>query len=344
METKDLLRRVLQFGVQHPDERDSWMKAPLLTAAIAHGTVEDFTTVQRWLDRSVATQRSDGNLSYADALQGLTSGHIRSYTPLASLCSAIGYPLLLAYQKNQKPEYLTAARRQYDALQRAPRTSEGGVWARAEGPELWVDFTYLMGPFMALYGLITDATAPVDDAFLQFEVHAKHLLDSRKKLARHAWCERPDHYPQSTFWTRGNGWLVCAGVDLLALVPNHHAADSVRSMTTAVLHAMAAYQESSGYFCHVLDDPRSNLEASGTLMYAYAVAKATSLGFATQDLMAGARRAFDVVAGAVEPTGKVPGVAVPPGGPGVPFDWTLFGQGFFVLAGEALLALPEVGQ
>ena len=34
----------------------------------------------------------------------------------------------------------------------------------------------------------------------------------------------------------------------------------------------------------------------------------------------------------VEPSGKVPGVAVPPGGPGVPFDWTLFGQGFFLLA------------
>jgi len=38
------------------------------------------------------------------------------------------------------------------------------------------------------------------------------------------------------------------------------------------------------------------------------------------------------VARAVEPSGKVPGVAVPPGGPGVPFDWTLFGQGFFLLA------------
>ena len=44
------------------------------------------------------------------------------------------------------------------------------------------------------------------------------------------------------------------------------------------------------------------------------------------------------MAGSVEETGKVPGVAMVPGGPGVPFDWTLFGQGFFLLAAHALKA------
>lgn len=340
MDIKGIARRVMRFAAEHPVERDCWMKAPLLTAAVVHGDAEDFAMAEQWLDRSVATQRSDGNLGYADTVQGLTSGHVRSFTPLASLSSGTGYPLLLAYERNHKEEYLAAAHRQYQALHRSPRTSDGGIWARAEAPELWVDFTYLMGPFMALYSKLTDNTAAVDEAFLQYEVHVRHLLDTRKNLARHAWCERPDHYPQSTFWTRGNGWLVCAGVDLLSIAPAHPGAGLVRRVTGDVLHAMAAYQETSGYFCHVLDDPRSNLEASGTLMYAYAVAKAAAQGIGTADLLDGARRALNAVAGAVEPSGKVPGVAVPPGGPGVPFDWTLFGQGFFVLAAEALLTFP----
>jgi len=52
-----------------------------------------------------------------------------------------------------------------------------------------------------------------------------------------------------------------------------------------------------------------------------------------------ALRALEAVAGAVTPEGAVMGVVVPPGGPGVPFNWTFFGQGFFllVLAAKAVL-------
>jgi unsaturated rhamnogalacturonyl hydrolase len=108
-----------------------------------------------------------------------------------------------------------------------------------------------------------------------------------------------------------------------------------------VLAAMAPLQDASGYFLHVLDDPLSNLEASATLMYAWAAERAIALdvrveGLAPEQLRASALRAFTVVAGAVEDSGKVPGVAMVPGGPGVPFDWTLFGQGFFLLAAHAL--------
>lgn len=339
MDNENLSRCVLRFALEHGNERDCWTKAPLLTATLKCGDASEIAAANTWLARAVATQRSDGNLSYADTVQGLASGHVRSFTPIASLSSALGYPLLLSCQRMPNDAFMSAAARQVEALRRAPRTSDGGIWARAEGPELWIDFTYLMGPFLALYGQMTGDSAATDDAFLQYEVHVKHLLDAQKSLARHAWCERPDHFPQSTFWTRGNGWLICAGVDLLTIAPNHLKADAVRRTTKAVIEAMAAYQETSGYFCHVLDDPRSNLEASGTLMYAYATARAISLGIVGEEMQHGAQRAFVAVAGAVESTGKVPGVAVPPGGPGVPFDWTLFGQGFFVLAFNALREL-----
>jgi len=130
--------------------------------------------------------------------------------------------------------------------------------------------------------------------------------------------------------------LLCASVDLLAIAPDHPEAKFVADTCKAALEAMATYQDESGYFCHVLDNPHSNLEASGGLMYAYAVAKAVDLGVVPSTMLPSALKALKVVAGAVEPNGKVPGVAVPPGGPGVPFDWALFGQGFFLLATHAL--------
>lgn len=336
MKQPDLVRRVTDFMLANHDERDCWMKAPAITAILQSGTPADVAAVDAWLQRAVQTQRSDGNLAYADAVQGLSAGHIRSFTPIASLTSSLGYPLLLRYRQTQAPETLEAARRQYEALRDAPRTKDGGIWARAEGPELWIDFVYLMGPFLALYGQLANKPEAIDDAFHQYRVHVAHLVDPAKKLARHAWCESPDHFPQSTFWSRGNGWLVCASVDLLELVPEHRDAGFVRQTCVDALRAIAAYQDASGYFCHVLDNPRSNLEASGGLMFAYAVAKAARLGLDVEALMPAAQKAFRAVAAGVQPSGKVPGVAVPPGGPGVPFDWAPFGQGFFLLAAAEL--------
>jgi unsaturated rhamnogalacturonyl hydrolase len=335
LDIADLTRRVAAFTLDHPDERDCWMKASAIAGLLAEGGPSAIEAADRWLRRAIATQRSNGHLNYSDAVHAV-AGHVRSFTPTAALSASLGYPLLLRYQQNGEASYLEAARRQMEALHRSPRTGDGGIWARAEAPELWIDFTHLMCPFMALYGRIASDAEVVDAAFHQYRVHVDHLLDPRKQLARHAWCERPDHFTQSTFWSRGNGWLVCASVDLLSIVPDHAEAKFVAETCRSVLSAMAPYQDETGYFCHVLDDPSSNLEASGTLMFAYAVARGVKLGIVPSSLLPAATKAFAAVARAVEPSGKVPGVAVPPGGPGVPFDWTLFGQGFFLLAAHEL--------
>lgn len=334
--------QALAFGFANPMERDCWMKAPLLTAAFV--TNDHVEEAGRWLERAVATQRSDGSLGYSDAVQA-PGGHIRSFTPLPTLSAALGYPLLLALERRESPALREAAARLLRGLSETRRTTDGGLCARGEAPELWIDFTYLVCPFLARYGRQFGDGATLDEAFRQFAVHVAHLYDPRRGLARHAWCEQPDHFPQSTFWTRGNGWLVCAAVDLMAIAPGHESAELVGQIAAQTLDAMAAWQDASGYFTHILDDPSSNLEASGTLMYAYAMARAVEFGLLPELHLASARRAFQAVAGSVEASGKVPGVAVPPGGPGVPFDWAPFGQGFFALAADALarLGCPAAG-
>lgn len=340
MDLEALVVRVSSFIISHPNERDCWQKAPALSGLLLWGRDEYQPTVKKWIDRAVATQKSDGNLSYGD-WHTSSGGHIRSFTPLASETSAIGDPMLQLFEKTNDKSYLDSASKQYQALCDAPRTSEGGIWSRGEGAELWIDFTYLMCPFMVRYGLLSNKTEPIDEAFKQLKIHTHRLIDRDVKLARHAWCEKPNHFPQSTFWARGNGWLLACCAELLNMAPNHKDADYVRKVYAEVLLAMSKLQDASGYFFHVLDDPLSNLEASSTLMYAYSAKRALDLsipliGMNQDELLERSLRAFMVVAGAVEDSGKVPGVAMVPGGPGVPFDWTLFGQGFFLLAAHSL--------
>ncbi|MVW72935.1 glycoside hydrolase family 88 protein [Bordetella sp. 15P40C-2] len=340
MGLEELVQRVSGFIRDNPNERDCWQKAPALSGLLIWDQEAFRPLAKRWIDRAVATQKSDGNLSYGD-WHTSSGGHIRSFTPLASETAAVGAPMLQLFERSRDERYLASAARQYQALLDAPRTSEGGIWSRGEGPELWIDFTYLMCPFMAHYGKLTNDSGPVDEAFKQFRVHVRRLVDPEFHLARHAWCEKPNHFPQSTFWARGNGWLLACCAELLTLAPEHPEAGFVRETYARVLGAMSSMQDASGYFFHVLDDPLSNLEASATLMYAYAAQRAVELGIRVEGhsadaLRARALKAFIVVAGSVEPNGKVPGVAMVPGGPGVPFGWTLFGQGFFLLAAHAL--------
>lgn len=331
----ELVERATRWTLAHPDERDPWEKAPAMTGVLAWNDAEAVAGVQRWIDRAVDTQGSDGYLCYSERIE-LSHGHVRTFTPTGTLSAAIGFPMLEVYERAKEPRYLEAARLQAEAILRAPRTRDGGISCRFESKELWVDFIYLMGPFLASYGRITGEQKYIDEAFAQYEVHGRHLIDPFTNLTRHAWCETPNHFPQSTLWARGNGWLVCAAVDLLEIAPDHERAKYLEDTCGAALLAMQSLQDRSGFLRHILDDPFSKLEASSTAMFAYAAAKAAARGLVGDELVQSALRAWRAVALSIGDDGAIPGVAVPPGGPGVPFGSTLFGQGFFLLATHAL--------
>jgi len=245
-------------------------------------------------------------------------------------------PLLALYGSTNNKDYLDAAGRQIEALVNSPRTSDGGIAPRYEAIELWVDSTYLTCPFLVKFGQLTNQDKYIEEGVHQLEVHVAHLLDEKANLARHMWCEVPNTFPQSSFWARGCGWLFLAAIELLDLLPNHPKAAFVKDVAVRTLTAFSKYQDASGYFRNILDDPRARLEASGTLMFAYAIPRAVELGLVDKALIDDALRGFNVVAGSIEASGKIPGVSIPPGGPNVVIDWAMFGQGFFLLAAKAL--------
>lgn len=81
---------------------------------------------------------------------------------------------------------------------------------------------------------------------------------------------------------------------------------------------------------------------SGTLTFAYAMARAVELGPAEDKLVENAIRAFRVGAGGVRPDGAVQGVAVPPGGHMAPLGTSPIGQGWLLLLMQVLRRIEGI--
>ena len=162
MDTAVLAQRVAQFALTHPDERDCWMKATALSGILAWGDPAGVEAVDGWLRRAIATQRSNGNLNYSDAVRAIGAGHVRSFTPTAALPASLGYPLLRRYQQNGDALYLEAARRQMDALRKI-----------IKGGRLRVRRLYTFGSPISL--LVLRASALVDK-FRKGETLAPHNI------------------------------------------------------------------------------------------------------------------------------------------------------------------------
>ncbi|MCR6736873.1 MAG: hypothetical protein NVV83_23530 [Afipia sp.] len=90
---KELVAKVIDYTIKNPYERDYWEKAPALTGILVWEFGEPIAAIQRWMDRAVETQTTEGCLNYSERLE-LPAGHVSTFTPTASLSASLGYPLL----------------------------------------------------------------------------------------------------------------------------------------------------------------------------------------------------------------------------------------------------------
>lgn len=344
----DRITEVAEYAIDRNLENEVWQKGVAINGLLATGREEYVEAAKRLVDRSIETQNSDGQLSYGPSYPIEVFSHGREYDAHWRIderkamntnnTTAIGHGVVDFYRRTGDERYLEAARKEYEHLQSVTRTEDGGIphhqpeLAGVKG--LWIDSVYMMCPFFARYGAAADDRDALDEAAAQLIVHAKHLQDPHTGLFRHVWHEQPNGYPQPTFWARGNGWAQAAIVDVLESLPDDHPdrdrlVEIFRDAATAVLER----QDESGFWHNVVDDPRTPLETSGTLMYTYAFERALDLGIVSDDRFErAARDAMEVCRGVVDDDGAVRRVAGPPGGPGAPLTVTSYGQGFYLLA------------
>jgi len=146
-------------------------------------------------------------------------------------------------------------------------------------------------PFLAHYSLLQDDDAGIEEAVNEFLIADRQLRDASTGLYFHAWDERkeqiwadPETGLSKYFWSRGMGWYAMALVDILDFIPAER--DDLRTPIIEIIKAFAdalvENRAGAGVWYQVTDMPEATgnyLEASGSSMFVYMLAKAVNKGY-----------------------------------------------------------------
>ncbi|WP_438495245.1 glycoside hydrolase family 88/105 protein [Paenibacillus sp. IHBB 3054] len=221
-------------------------------------------------------------------------GSIRSYTLEEYNLDQInqGKNLFRLYQQTGETRYAEAAHLLAAQLIGHPRTSEGGFWHKKVYPfQMWLDGLYMASPFLAEYGKVFQRPELIDEAAHQLLLVERRTRDPRTGLLYHGWDEsREQEWADSStglsshFWSRAMGWYAMAVVDCLEHFPvTHPQRGTIIGIFQRMCGALAEVQDSkTGLWYQVLDQAgrKGNyLEASGSCMFVYAMAKGLRLRY-----------------------------------------------------------------
>lgn len=203
-----------------------------------------------------------------------------------------GRSLFMLYRQTGDAKYKKAAHLLRGQLRRQPRTSEGGFWHKKIYPyQMWLDGIYMASPFLAEFGQTFSEPTAFDDVAQQIMLIEQHTRDPKTGLLYHGWDEskqqrwaNPETGCSPHFWARAMGWYAMAIVDALDYLPQDH---PKRQGILAIFERMAAalvnaQDKSTGLWYQVLDQgnrPGNYLEASGSCMFIYSIAKAIRQGY-----------------------------------------------------------------
>jgi unsaturated rhamnogalacturonyl hydrolase len=217
-----------------------------------------------------------------------------------------GKILLLLYKVTGQDKYRKAAALLREQLKSHPRTSDGGFWHKKIYPnQMWLDGLYMAEPFYAEYAATFHEQSAFDDIAKQFILMESHARDPKTGLLYHGWDESKQqrwadpatgHSPN--FWDRAMGWYAMALVDTLDYFPRTH---PQRAELIAILNrlakAVAKYQEpKTGLWYQVVDkgsEKGNYLEASGSSMFVYALAKGVRDGYLPFSYLSVAKRGYN---------------------------------------------------
>jgi unsaturated rhamnogalacturonyl hydrolase len=204
----------------------------------------------------------------------------------------LGRNLLLLYKVTGEEKYRKAAALLREQLRTHPRTSEGGFWHKKIYPsQMWLDGLYMGEPFYAEYAAAFHEDDAFDDIAKQFILMELHSRDAKTGLLYHGWDESkqqrwadPATGRSPNFWARAMGWYAMALVDTLEYFPKEHPQRAaLLKILTRLAVAIENYQEpKSGLWYEVLDKGNAKgnyLEASGSCMFVYALARAVRQGY-----------------------------------------------------------------
>lgn len=159
----------------------------------------------------------DGEGMYVYSLLGIVhevQTVLTSYAGSSGDPASLGITALLLGHLQQEQSYLDAAHRQLQTLlHQTPRFANGAISHREREAELWSDSVYMVPPFLAYYGRVSDKPEIMHEAARQCRLYHDVLADLQTGLWRHV--VGPKHEDLG-FWSTGIGWAAMGMTRVLA--------------------------------------------------------------------------------------------------------------------------------
>ena len=257
-----------------------------------------------------------GEEKYLDFLNDWYEKRIKEGLPQKSVNTCA--PLLaLTYIHNNNKEYLDLI---YEwakwLMDEHPRTEEGGLAHTGSGfiqdKELWDDTLFMAVLFLARAGIIFDKQEWLDETKRQFLIHIKYLTDLKTGLMCHGWSfERGDHFA-GALWGRGNCWITVGIPDYIDIMEGRlepFMKEFLISSFAKQVNALEKYQDTSGAWHTLINDPDSYIEISATSGFGYGIFKGVRKGYIDHKYLDCAKKALGALLDNISDDGTVENVS-----------------------------------
>lgn len=271
--------------------------------------------LEAWWDYHLAAGLREEALYYGSELRfpGAPPGF-----PMWHYCGSwsLAFSLQPFLASNPKPKYRDAVIKvaQY-ALDNAPYAEDGVITHSGPVQQVWVDTMYFSIPVFTAGYLETGDQRFADMAIRQCLLHAKYLRDEQNGLWHHH-ADPKTNIRTSSFWSRGNGWVICALADALAFCPPEtEGYEQTLQLYRTHCEAVLRYQHVTGLWRVVPENDALHLETSGTVLLLHGLTMGVLHGWIEPFTLTAVRRGFIELQTWIKKDGMLMG-SQSPNGPG----------------------------
>ena len=191
-----------------------------------------------------------------------------------------------------------------------PKTQGGGFQHLTSDTlndqELWDDTLFMAVLFLANMGRIEKRGDWIDEAKYQFLLHIRYLADTETGLFFHGWTFLGRHNFARGRWGRGNCWLTASIPELVGMIGcEPYLTRYLREVLQSQADALVRYQDPTGMWHTLIDDPDSYVEASCTCGFGYGLLAGVRLGLLDEGYRSAALKALDPILDLIDENGTV---------------------------------------
>lgn len=174
-----------------------------------------------------------------------------------------------------------------------------------EAATVWADDLFMSVPFLLRMAEITGDKSLYDEVTRQVISFNNYLSDPVTGLYFHGWYHnRQVNTPVR--WGRANGWIIWATSEALMYLPENHPGRSrVLEIYRNHMEALARFQDPSGLWHQVLDQPETFQETSCTAMFTLGLARGVRMGWLKEEYRESALRGWSALQEKIGPDGTV---------------------------------------